>query len=131
MPVRWGDLDALNHVNNTVYLRYLEEARAQVLGRAGIGVGGRKRNIFLAHLACDFLRPLGWPAQLRIDMKIQRVGRTSLEYVAEIHVEGDDGGPFARALNVIVAIDAGTRRPSPWTEGELESLAGVFVQGGA
>lgn len=130
MPVRWGDLDALNHVNNTVYLRYMEEARVQALSRAGIGVGEEGRSIVLAHVSCDFLRPIVWPAQVRIEMKIQRVGRTSLEYAVEIHVEGDDSGPYARALNVIVGADAATGRPSPWTEGELEGLAGVFVQGG-
>lgn len=131
MPVRWGDLDALNHVNNTVYLRYLEEARVNVLQAAGIGVVDEKRNIVLVRVACDFLRPIVWPARLRIEMTLQRVGRSSLEYVADIHVIGDDAGPYARAVNVIVGTDAATGRSSPWTHTELQGLSTVFVQGGA
>ncbi len=131
MPVRWGDLDAIGHVNNAVYMRYLEEARACALRAARINVGGRTRNIVLAHISCDFLRPIGWPAELRINMTVQRVGRSSLEYVAEIHVVGDEQGPCTRALNIVVGTDAATGRPSPWTQAELQGLASVFVQGGA
>lgn len=131
MPVRWGDLDALNHVNNTVYLRYLEEARVNVLEAAGIGVVDETRNIVLARVTCDFLRPIAWPAMLRIEMVLQRVGRSSLEYVADIHVVGDDEGPYARTLNIIVGTAAATGRSSPWTQVELQGLARVFVQGAA
>jgi acyl-CoA thioester hydrolase len=127
MPVRWGDLDTLNHVNNTVYFRYMEEARVHALRAAGIGVARDIRNIVLAHTACDFLKPITWPATLLIDQEIVRVGRSSMESVTEIHVAGDAGGPCMRARNVIVGIDPRTGRSSPWTPAELEGLAKVFV----
>jgi acyl-CoA thioester hydrolase len=31
MPIRWGDMDAMGHVNNTVYFRYLEVVRIEWL----------------------------------------------------------------------------------------------------
>ena len=31
MPIRWGDMDAYGHVNNTVYFRYMEQARVEWL----------------------------------------------------------------------------------------------------
>jgi len=127
MPVRWGDLDALLHVNNTVYHRYMEEARVHFLRDAGIGFVKADRNIVLAHTACDFLRPVGWPATLLIDMQLLRIGRSSLEYQAEISISGDAGGPCMRARNVIVGTDAGTERPSPWTSDELQGLERVFA----
>jgi Predicted thioesterase len=127
MPVRWGDQDALNHVNNAVYFRYLEEARVQVLRQGSIGILSAHRNIVLARTGCDFLRPIVWPATLRIDMKLVRVGRSSLEYQAEIHVQGDDSGPYARADAVIVGTDARTGRSSPWTSEELQGMAQVFA----
>lgn len=130
MPVRWGDLDALNHVNNTVYFRYLEEARVNALRAAGIGVVNQDRNIVLVHTSCDFLRPIVWPATLRIDMTIRRVGRSSLEYAAEIHVDGDDDGPCTRTSNIIVGTDGMSARSSPWTQAELQGLSRVFLHGG-
>lgn len=128
IAVRWGDQDALNHVNNAVYFRYLEEARVRCLRDGGIGILGEHRNIVLARTACDFLRPIVWPATLRIDMTLTRVGRSSLEYEAEIFVQGDDGGPCARAVSVIVGTDARTARSSPWTVDELTGMASVFSQ---
>ncbi len=127
MPVRWGDLDALNHVNNTVYLRYMEEARVHALRPVGIGGPGSGRQIVLAHTACDFLRPIVWPAALRIDTFLQRVGRSSMEHMVEIHIVGDDGGACMRGRNIIVGTDPETSRSSPWTLAELQSLATVFV----
>lgn len=126
MPVRWGDLDALNHVNNTVYFRYIEEARVNTLRAAGIGGGINNRDIVVAHISCDFLRPVNWPATLVIDMHVKRVGRSSLEYLAEISVKGDAGGPCLRSRNVIVGTRSDTGRPAPWTPAELEGLARVF-----
>lgn len=39
LPVRWGDMDAMNHVNNTVYFRYMEQARIEWLESLGYGTG--------------------------------------------------------------------------------------------
>ena len=127
MAVRWGDQDALNHVNNAVYFRYLEEARVQVMREGGVGVLGPHRNIVLARTACDYLRPIVWPATVRIEMELVRIGRSSLEYQAEIFVQGDDSAPYARAQAVIVGTDARTGRSSPWTAEELRGMAKVFT----
>jgi len=126
MPVRWGDLDALNHVNNTVYFRYMEEARVYSLRVSGVGVLKKNRHIVLAHTSCDFLRPIVWPANLLIDMRLERVGRSSLEYHTEISMKDDGGGPCLRARNIIVGTDSETGRASPWTQAELQGMAEVF-----
>lgn len=125
MPVRWGDQDALNHVNNTVYFRYMEEARVHCARACGIGGPDSSRDIVLAHASCDFLRPVLWPATLLIHTTVARVGRSSLEFQVEISVKGQEG-VCARARNVIVGISRETGRASPWTPAELEGLARVF-----
>src|SRR5690554_3540250 len=130
MAVRWGDLDALNHVNNTVYFRYMEEARVHCARACGIGGPGSRRNIVLANVSCDFLRPVLWPATVLIDMRLHRVGRSSVEFEVEMSVKGEDG-PCARARSIIVGLDSQTARPSPWTETELEGMAKVFSASGA
>lgn len=42
MPIRWGDMDAMGHVNNTVYFQYLEQARIEWLRRLGAAARMRK-----------------------------------------------------------------------------------------
>jgi acyl-CoA thioester hydrolase len=39
MPIRWGDMDAFGHVNNTVYFRYMEQARISWFEQLGIAGG--------------------------------------------------------------------------------------------
>ena len=129
MAVRWGDLDALNHVNNTVYFRYMEEARVHCARACGIGVAGSGRDIVLANVSCDFLRPVLWPATVQIDTRLRRIGGSSIEFEVEISVKGEEGC-CARASSVIVGVDTETGRSSPWTQAELEGVARVFFPAG-
>src|SRR3546814_5194514 len=78
MPVRWGDLDALNHVNNTVYFRFLEEARVRLFAQAGITLPS-DRVMVLAHVSCDFLKPILYPATVVVSQVLTRVGRSSMD----------------------------------------------------
>ena len=126
MPVRWGDLDAQNHVNNTVYFRYMEEARVHCTRACGIGWPNAKREIVLAHVSCDFLRPVLWPAVILVDMRLHRVGRSSVEFEVEMSVKGADDGPCARARTIIVGTDPATNRSLPWTRDELQGIEKVF-----
>lgn len=130
MPVRWGDLDKLNHVNNTVYFRYMEEARMNFAAACGMGVEGSNRDFVLASVSCDFLRPIFWPATVLVDLRLIKVGNTSVEFETEISVKGEDAC-CARARNIIVGVDADTGRPSPWRQTELEQFARVLFPAAA
>lgn len=125
MPVRWGDLDALNHVNNTVYFRYMEEARVNCMLACGICGQETSRDIVLASVTCDFLQPIVWPATVLVDTRLVSMGRSSLVFEVEIHVKGQEGA-CARARNVIVGIDTTTGRSMPWTPVEIEGVGKVF-----
>lgn len=98
IDVRWGDMDALGHVNNTVYLRYFEMVRMEWLMAKGGGViydqgcGPVIVNAFL-----NFLRPVEYPAALRACHYVVAYGRSSVDtYVTlertdqpgVIHTEG-------------------------------------------
>lgn len=126
IPVRWGDLDALNHVNNTVYLRYSEEARALLYMQAGFPVPG-PREAVLAHVACDFLKPLTYPATAVIRLEFKRLGRSSMEYDFVIERQDEPGVAYARGKNITVNTDAKTGKSSPWTPDELAGYARCFV----
>ncbi len=118
--VRWGDQDALNHVNNTVYFRYIEEARVQLFTRMGMTLPS-ERAVVLAHTSLDFLRPVLYPARVRIVIELVRIGRSSLELNNYVVHETDDTIVYATGRNVLVATDLqGASRP--WETEEIESL---------
>ena len=66
--VIWGDMDAFEHVNNTVYFRYFEDARMEFFNRFGINEYKAKHNIgpILAATNCDFKLPLTFPDRVQI-----------------------------------------------------------------
>ncbi|AOB30631.1 thioesterase [Bordetella sp. H567] len=125
MPLRWGDSDALNHLNNTLYFRLMEEARMQLLYAAGISLPADAGPI-LAHASCDFLRPLTYPASVQVTHTLTRLGRSSMEFELVLDKVGDSRGPCARGRNVLVWLDYVGNRPQPWPTHVLARLAAVL-----
>jgi acyl-CoA thioester hydrolase len=126
MPVRWGDLDALNHVNNTLYFRYIEEARVQLFAQAGIAVPVDKVAV-LARASCDFLKPLVYPATIVVSLILLRLGRSSMEMEALIEREGEPDVIYAKGAYVVVGADAATGKSLPWTQEELAQMSAVLT----
>ena len=79
MPVRWGDMDAMGHVNNTVYFRYMEQLRIEWFYQVGFspavgGVGPVVVNGF-----CNYLRELAYPDEIRLQLYVSDPARTTFE----------------------------------------------------
>ncbi len=127
VQMRWGDLDALNHLNNAMYFRYLEEARMQMFMRCG---RSPDRLGVLAHVSCDFLRPLLYPADVVISLTLTRIGRTSMAFDTRFERLDEPGTLYAQGHNVIVGTSAATGRPTPWTAEELAGLKALLEPGG-
>ncbi|MFJ1301323.1 acyl-CoA thioesterase [Pseudomonadota bacterium AL_CKDN230030165-1A_HGKHYDSX7] len=123
LPLRWGDSDALNHLNNTLYFRLMEEARMRILYDSGLTLPAEHGPI-LAHASCDFLRPLTYPATVRVTHTLARLGRSSMELDLTLEKVGDDAGPYARGRNVLVWMDYTANRSAPWPAEVLARLAG-------
>lgn len=131
IPMRWGDMDALGHMNNAVYFRLFEEARIMLLARLGGFEDGPATNqpgrvSVLAHTSCDFLKPVIYPATLVVSQWLVRVGRTSLEVVLDMQRSDEPGVVYARGRYVVVGADALTGRPVPWSENQLKAVHQVF-----
>lgn len=85
MPIRWGDMDAMGHVNNTVYFQYLEQARIEwfrSIGQNGKDENGQGPVIINAHMT--FLKQLRFPGDIELRVYAGQVGRTSFETRIEI-----------------------------------------------
>jgi acyl-CoA thioester hydrolase len=128
LPLRWGDSDALNHLNNAMYFRLMEEARIQILYGAGFALPA-DQGLILAHASCDFLRPLTYPANVLVTHKLMRIGRSSAEFELLLEKAGDEGGPYARARNVLVWMDYVVNASAPWPQEVLSKLGARFKPG--
>lgn len=126
VPVRWGDLDAQNHLSNVVYFRLFEEARVQLLMRLQEADPAGPQFYFLANTSCDYLKPVHYPATVRIDHVLNRVGRTSLDFSLDMRCADNTDILYARGRYVLVGADAETERPMPWTDPQRAFLHAMF-----
>ncbi|KAB7632102.1 acyl-CoA thioesterase [Verminephrobacter eiseniae] len=78
-PVRWGDMDAMGHVNNTVYFRYLETARIDWMVAMGCRPDRDGQGPVIAHAFCNFYHQLEYPADVLLRMYVSDPGRTTFE----------------------------------------------------
>jgi acyl-CoA thioester hydrolase len=113
-PIRWGDMDAVGHVNNTIYFRYMEQARiewVQALLRTPLRDG--PPPFVIVNASCTFLLPLVYPGDVEVRMSLGELGRTSVGSFYEIAMNGEI---YAEGASKMVWLDPLTGRPAPLPE---------------
>lgn len=105
VTVRWGDMDAYNHVNNSVYATYVEEARLQWFRSLDPGWMGVDAAPILAALNTNFRKPIEWPAEIVVEMYAGRVGRSSFNASFRITDRNAPDVLYAEGDSVLVWID--------------------------
>ena len=121
-PLRWGDMDAYGHVNNVVYLRYLEEARVDLMFRLGELEGGATfgAGCVVARHEIDYLRPMAHGFEpVTIETWVTRTSAASITLAYEVK---DAEQVYARASTVIVPYDLAEGRPRRLSREEREFL---------
>jgi acyl-CoA thioester hydrolase len=106
MPLRWSDMDAFGHVNNTVYFRFMEEVRIswfRQLAIAGANVEGQGPVIVNASM--EFLRQLHYPGDVIGSMFVGLPGRSSFDTRFELFRADDPATLYARGTAKCVWID--------------------------
>jgi len=123
MPVRWRDLDAFNHVNNSKYLSYLEEARLQwMLTIPGQGMDDQVAPVVAAaHL--NYRRPIEWPNEVAIELFVERLGNTSVSIGHRIVAAGDTDVTYCDGNVVLVWIDRDSGRAAPLPDAVRDSCS--------
>ncbi len=116
VSVRWGDMDAFQHVNNTLYFRYFESARIAYFDALGVTefLDGASVGPILASTSCRFRFPVTYPDTLVIGARVSQMGadrfvmdyRTISQRHNKLAAEGD---------GVLVTYDygAGVKAPIP------------------
>jgi len=112
--IRWSDMDAMGHVNNSIYFRYFEMTRMQWWDSLGTGVlGSNDIGMVVADSHCEYLLPIVYPATIKVDMSGGVPGRSSFNSYFTIHTE--DGALCTRGSARIVWYDnqRGASTPIP------------------
>ncbi|RJG04258.1 acyl-CoA thioesterase [Noviherbaspirillum sedimenti] len=84
MPIRWGDMDAFGHVNNTVFFRFMEQARIEWLEENGLAMVGGGEGPVIVNAQCSFLRQLKYPGAVEVRTFAGPPGRSSFDTMVEI-----------------------------------------------
>jgi acyl-CoA thioester hydrolase len=112
-PMRWGDMDPLGHVNNTVYFRYMEQARIewlyQLTASQGGGFAGDSGPV-IVNASCTFREPLVYPGDVHVTMFLDEPGRSSVGSYYELRT---NGRTHAEGAAKIVWVDMASRRAVP------------------
>jgi acyl-CoA thioester hydrolase len=86
MPVRWGDMDAFNHVNNTIYFRFMEQCRIEWFAKIG-GLAETSDIVpMLVGADCRFIRAITHPSTVRVTIAVGDVGPKVVQTLHELWV---------------------------------------------
>jgi acyl-CoA thioester hydrolase len=125
--VHWGEMDAMGHVNNARYFTWFETARIALFERVGLAAtGALEVGPILAHVRCDFLAPVSFPAEVAAATRIARLGTTSLTMDYRVtQLAPAPERPVARGEGVVVLIDYRTGAKVPIPADLREKLAAL------
>jgi acyl-CoA thioester hydrolase len=116
IEIRWSDLDVYGHVNNAIYLTYLEEVRDEWLG-GSLGDPGQVWNWVLVRVEIDYRRELGLADDVVVaTCRLERIGNSSVTTREEVRTAAGDLA--AEAAAVLVARDRDSGRSRPLTDDE-------------
>ena len=112
IPVRWGDMDAYGHVNNTLYFRYFEEARFQWMLEKGLPLKSDTHPVVVT-IGCTFLRPIFHPETLRIDVFLSEPGRSSFMVTYKVYTLSQPETPAAEGYSKVVWVSSADGKSVP------------------
>jgi acyl-CoA thioester hydrolase len=123
VPIRWGDMDVYEHVNNTIYFRYAEQARIEWMENLGHRLSlSQTQGPVIVNASCTFLVPLTYPGTVEVRMLIGPLGRSSVETYYEMRMVGEDR-LYADGAAKVVWIDLETGKSCPLPDALRELIA--------
>ncbi len=113
IPIRWGDMDAMAHVNNTIYFRYFEIARLEWLFMVGAGVDRSLQGPVIVNAFCNFLRQLEFPGTVLARHYVANPGRSSFDTFLTLERTDEPGVVYAEGGAKTVWTDHAKRKSAP------------------
>ena len=110
-PLRWADMDSFGHVNNVVFLRYLEQGRVDWMFETAREAGVEKFSLgtVVVRHEIDYKRPLVYRAEpVRVEIWVTKIGAASFICAYEVR---DEDAVYATARTTLAPYDLAEQRP--------------------
>ena len=123
IPIRWGDMDAMNHVNNTTYFRYLETVRIDWMRSIGCQPDPKGEGPVIVNAFCNFYKQLEYPGDVLVKMYVSDPARSTFESWGTMSRSDDPDVIYAAggATTIWVNFPAQKSAPLPdWMRKHLE-----------
>ena len=125
VDVRFNDVDGLGHVNNAIYLTFLEHARMKFFTEEAGSTSEKDFPFIIAHAALDYKKPIKMGAELEVRMWTSRIGGKSWDFDYEV-VDRRTKAQYATGKTVQVAYDYYLEK-SDMLDGELKELVKALM----
>ena len=128
IPIRWGDMDAMGHVNNTVYFRFMEQARISWF-RALVPErdAWKTVGIVIANASCNYKRAITYPGTVEVKLFVGKLGGSSVPTHYELRVDADPE-PYADGAALVVFVDMKQQKSTRIPESIRERLLGAKAE---
>ena len=116
LPIRWGDMDAMGHVNNTVYFRYLEIVRIEWMRAIGCEPDPRGEGPVIVNAFCNFHKQLEYPGEVVATLFVSDPGRSSFESWCTLSRSDDPDTLYASGGATTVWVNFPLQKSTPLPE---------------
>ena len=116
IPVRWGDMDALGHVNAAVYFTYFEQARVTMMAKFGHSVKFGEQGPVVITSGCEFLKQLYFPNTVLLKVYIAEPGRSSFMTYYDVMTKDEPETFYARGYGKVVWVNYKEEKSIPLPE---------------
>lgn len=113
IPIRWGDMDAMGHVNNTVYFRYMETIRLEWMLKTGCAPNPQGEGPVIVNAFCNFVRQLEFPGDVRARMYVSDPARTTFETWCLLSRTDDPDTVYASGGATTIWVDFPQQKAAP------------------
>jgi acyl-CoA thioester hydrolase len=113
MPIRWGDMDAMGHVNNTIYFRYLETIRIEWMISIGCQPSPGGEGPVIVNAFCNFYKQLEYPGTVLAKMFVSDPGRSTFETWCTLERAENTGSIYAAGGATTIWIDFPQQKSKP------------------
>ena len=113
VPMRWGDMDAMGHINNTLYFRFMEIARLDWIFKVSGHDQLSGQGPIIVNAFCNFLRQLEFPGDVRVAMYLANPSRSSVDSYHTLERSDQPGVVYAEGGARMVWTDYAAKKSAP------------------
>ena len=122
IPIRWGDMDAMNHVNNTTYFRYLETIRIEWMRSIGCQPDPSGEGPVIVNAFCNFYKQLEYPGDVRMKMYVSDPARSTFESWGTMERTDNPGVVYAAGGATSIWVNFPAQKSAPLPQWMLPHL---------